>query len=40
MIKMEQHKESFFKGLFWAILFSIPLWLSIFGWLKILKDYI
>jgi hypothetical protein len=27
-------------GLFWGILFSIPLWISIFGWVKIIREFI
>ncbi|HYK73581.1 MAG TPA: hypothetical protein VEV44_10785 [Pseudoneobacillus sp.] len=26
----------FFKGFFWGMLLSVPLWLSLFGWLKML----
>ncbi len=27
-------EENFFKGMVWATLLSIPLWLSFFGWIK------
>jgi hypothetical protein len=27
-------------GLFWGTLFSIPLWISIFGWVKIIRKFI
>jgi hypothetical protein len=27
-------------GLFWGTLFSIPLWMSIFGWFKIIREFI
>lgn len=29
------HEENFFKGMLWASLLSIPLWVSFFGWLKL-----
>lgn len=29
------YEENFFKGMLWASLLSIPLWLSFFGWLKL-----
>jgi hypothetical protein len=28
--------NSFFKGLFWGSVLSIPLWLSFFGWVKLI----
>jgi hypothetical protein len=31
---MEQYDGDVFVGLFWGIALSIPLWLSIFGWVK------
>lgn len=30
---------NFFKGLMWAVLLSIPLWVSIFGWIKIISSF-
>ncbi len=33
-------KSNFLKGFTWGITLSIPLWLSIFGWIKILKNLI
>jgi hypothetical protein len=29
------HEDNFFKGMAWATLLSVPLWLSFFGWMKI-----
>jgi hypothetical protein len=31
---------NFFKGLFWGSVLSIPLWLSFFGWIKIIANVI
>jgi hypothetical protein len=28
------------KGLMWAALFSIPLWISFFGWVKLIRSWI
>ncbi len=32
-------KSNFFEGSHWIVLISIPLWLSIFGWIKIIKGF-
>lgn len=32
-----EEKGDFLKGLRWGIFISIPLWISFFGWIKILK---
>ncbi|MGX1192295.1 hypothetical protein RKD52_000847 [Metabacillus sp. SLBN-84] len=32
-------EADFFKGMIWAAVLSIPLWLSFFGWMKILLAY-
>ncbi|ADF39082.1 hypothetical protein BMD_2234 [Priestia megaterium DSM 319] len=34
-IRMNQ--GNFLKGLFWGTLFSIPIWISLFGWFRILS---
>ncbi len=26
----------FFIGLFWGMLLAVPLWMSVFGWIKII----
>ncbi len=31
---------SFSVGLFWGTLLSVPLWISILGWLKIVITYL
>jgi hypothetical protein len=33
-------ESHFFQGLFWGSLLSIPLWLSFFGWVKLIIAYI
>lgn len=33
---MEQEDGNIFVGLFWGSLFSIPLWMAIIGWYKII----
>jgi hypothetical protein len=33
-------ETNFFKGLFWGSILSIPLWLSFFGWVKLMIDFI
>jgi hypothetical protein len=30
----------FFKGLFWGSVLTVPLWLSFFGWAKLIFGYI
>lgn len=30
---------NFFKGMVWATVLSVPLWVSFFGWLKIIMNY-
>ncbi|MCM3597744.1 hypothetical protein M4D55_18405 [Metabacillus idriensis] len=30
---------NFFKGMIWATVLSIPLWVSFFGWMKIILSY-
>jgi hypothetical protein len=32
-----EEQGNFFTGLFWGIMFSIPLWMAIFGWVNIIK---
>ncbi len=32
--------SKFLRGMFFATLFSIPLWLSFFGWIKLIKNVI
>lgn len=29
---------NFFKGILWGVMFSVPLWLSIFGWINLVKQ--
>lgn len=29
-------EENFFEGLLWGTLFSLPLWMAIIGWLKLI----
>ncbi|MDX8343100.1 hypothetical protein [Rossellomorea sp. YZS02] len=29
-----KEEGSLFVGLYWGVVFSIPLWISIFGWIK------
>lgn len=31
---------NFLKGLTWGIMLSIPLWLSFFGWIKIIRSFL
>jgi len=33
---MEENDGNFFVGLFWGVLFSIILWISLIGWWKII----
>ncbi|WP_262362379.1 hypothetical protein [Paenibacillus senegalensis] len=33
-----QKESSGLTGLFWGVLISIPLWMSIIGWMQILHD--
>jgi len=35
-VKYMEEEGNIFEGLFWGILFSIPLWMSLIGWYKIL----
>lgn len=38
---VEYYEEgNFIKGFFWAITLSIPLWLSFFGWIKIIRSFL
>jgi hypothetical protein len=30
----------FFKGLFWGTILSVPIWLSLFGWVKLISGYL
>ncbi|USK27974.1 MULTISPECIES: hypothetical protein [Metabacillus] len=30
---------NFFKGMIWATILSVPLWVSFFGWIKIILSY-
>lgn len=32
--------NAFIKGLIWGTLFSVPLWLSFLGWIKIIMNFI
>lgn len=32
--------NAFIKGLIWGTLFSVPLWLSFLGWIKIMMNVI
>jgi hypothetical protein len=32
--------SSFFKGLLWGSILSVPLWLSFFGWVKLILGFI
>lgn len=34
------HEENFFKGMLWATLLSVPLWLSFFGWMKLTLTFL
>jgi hypothetical protein len=31
---------AFLRGLMWGTLFSVPLWLSFLGWVKIIMNFI
>lgn len=33
---MNHENGNFAKGMIWGVLLSIPLWLSFFGWVKML----
>lgn len=33
-----EESGSFGKGMMWATLLSVPLWLSFFGWIKIISN--
>lgn len=37
-IECEDEGIRFFKGLMWGIVLSIPLWISIFGWVKFIRS--
>ncbi|MGG3571290.1 hypothetical protein ABES25_14960 [Bacillus gobiensis] len=32
---MTNYDFSFIRGMCWATVFSVPLWISFFGWLKL-----
>ncbi|MGM0841785.1 MAG: hypothetical protein ACQEWE_13700 [Bacillota bacterium] len=32
-----KEEGNLFVGVFWGMLFSIPLWISLFGWVKHVK---
>ena len=34
---MRENEGNLFAGLFWGALFSIPLWISIIGWVRLLS---
>jgi hypothetical protein len=42
MIMKESYENdgNFFKGLFWGATLSVPLWLSFFGWVKLILEVI
>ena len=33
----KEHEGDFYKGMLWATTLSIPLWVSFFGWINIIK---
>ncbi|MBM7618605.1 hypothetical protein JOC95_000447 [Bacillus tianshenii] len=33
-------KNNFLVGMFWGTAFSIPLWLSFFGWIKLIVAFV
>lgn len=35
-----EDQGNFFIGLFWGVLFSVPLWMAIFGWFIIIERII
>jgi hypothetical protein len=35
-----KEKGNVIIGFFWVTLFSIPLWMSIFGWVMIIREFI
>lgn len=35
--ELYQEEGNFPKGMAWGIALAVPLWLSIFGWIKILE---
>ncbi len=38
---MEDNQEgNIIKGCMWATVLSVPLWISLFGWIKIIGSYI
>ncbi|MDQ0857628.1 hypothetical protein QFZ72_001107 [Bacillus sp. V2I10] len=30
---------NFFKGMIWATILSVPLWVAFFGWMKMILSY-
>lgn len=36
----DEDELGFFKGMVWGTVLSIPLWLSFFGWINIIKGII
>lgn len=36
VFEMDYENGSFVKGMFWGVLLSVPLWISVFGWVKLL----
>ncbi len=37
---MRDEEGNLFIGLFWGMIFSIPLWISFFGWVKLVNVFI
>ncbi|WP_226793669.1 hypothetical protein [Bacillus sp. B1-b2] len=35
-VDMMEEQTNFFNGLKWGIVLSVPLWISLLGWIKIL----
>lgn len=35
-----QEESQFFVGLTWAAVFSVPLWISFFGWIKLMRHFL
>lgn len=35
-----EHEGNFVRGAMWATMLSLPLWLSLFGWIKLIGSWI
>ena len=41
LLELEEHEEgNLFIGLFYGTVLSVPLWISLFGWIKIIANLI